>query len=148
MDKVYARWIPRVLKQEERDRRVRDSRAFIRRAEQEGDMFLQRIITTDETWLHNYDPETKEQPAVWIRSGSPPPMKARVTKSGGKTMLVMFADIRGMILMHAVPKGATVNAGYYSKVIEIKGFVYFPSILFWINKIMFCDCIWYKRSIL
>jgi len=76
------------------------------------------------------------------------PMKARVTKSGGKTMLIMFADIRGMILMHAVPKGATVNAGYYSKVIEIKGFVYFPSILFWINKIMFCDCVWYKRSIL
>jgi len=127
MDKVYARWIPRVLKQEERDRRVRDSRAFIPRAEREGDMFLQRIITTDETWLHNYDPETKEQSAVWKRSGSPPPMKARVpvTKKGGKTMFIMFADIRGMILMHAVPKGATVNAGYYSKVIKIKGFVYF-----------------------
>jgi len=49
MDKVYARRIPRVLKQDIRDRRVRDSRAFIRRAERKGDMFLQRIITTDET---------------------------------------------------------------------------------------------------
>ena len=93
-------------------------------------MFLQIIITTDETWLHNYDPETKEQSAVWKRSGSPPPMKARVTKSGEKTMFIMFADIRGMILMHVVPKGATVNARYYSKVIEIQGFVYFLSILF------------------
>jgi len=59
MDKNNARWIPRVLKQEERDRLVRDSRAFIRRAERDGDMFLQRIITTDETLPYNYDPETK-----------------------------------------------------------------------------------------
>jgi len=73
MDKVYARRILRVLKQEERDRRVRDSRACIRRAERGGDMSLQRIITTDETWLHNYDPETKEQFAVWKRSGLPSP---------------------------------------------------------------------------
>ncbi len=67
IEKVYARWITRVLKQEERDRRVRDPRAFIRRAEREGDMSLQRIITTDETWLYNYDPETKEQSAVWMQ---------------------------------------------------------------------------------
>ena len=79
-------------------------------------MFLQRIVTTDETWLWFHDPETKEQSAVWKRSDSPPPKKARVSKSGGKIMFIMFADIRGMILMHAVPKGATVNADYYSKV--------------------------------
>ena len=48
-------------------------------------------------------------------------MKARVTKSGGKTMFIMFADMQGMNLMHAVPKGATVNAGYYSKVIKLNG---------------------------
>jgi len=48
-------------------------------------------------------------------------MKARVTKSGGKTMFIMFADIQGMNLMHAVPKGATVNAGYYSKVLKFNG---------------------------
>jgi hypothetical protein len=113
---VHARWVPRLLKQEEKERRVRDSRAFIRRAEREGDLFLERIITTDETWLWLHDPETKAQSAVWKRSGSPPPKKARVSKSGGKTMFIMFADIRGMILMHAVPKGATVNAEYFSKV--------------------------------
>jgi len=54
-------------------------------------------------------------------------------KSGGKTKFIMFADIRGMILMLAFLKGATVNAGYYSK--EINGVVYFLSILFRIYKI-------------
>ena len=54
-----------------------------------------------------------------------PPMKARVTTKCRNTMVSMFADIRGMILLHAVPRGATVNAGYYSKIIKNKGFVYF-----------------------
>ena len=47
----------------------------------------------------------KGQSAVWNRSGSPPPEKARVTKSGGKHMFIMFCNRRGMILQHAVPKG-------------------------------------------
>ena len=42
--------------------------------------------------------------------------KARVTKSGGKHMFIMFCNMPGMILQHAVPKDTTVNAGYYSKV--------------------------------
>jgi len=108
--------VPRLLKDHEKERRVHDSRAFLRRFEREGDEFLSRIITTDETWLWFYDPETKQQSAVWKRTGSPPPKKARVSKCGGKYMFIMFADSRGMILQHAVPSNKTVNADYYSKV--------------------------------
>ena len=93
------------------------SRAFLRRYQREGDGFLDRIITTDETWMWLYDPETKDQSAVWTKCGSAPPEKARVSKSGGKYMFVMFADRNGMLLRHAVPNGTTVNAAYYSKVI-------------------------------
>ena len=108
--------MPRLLKDHEKERRVADSRAFLRRFEREGDEFMSRIITTDETWLWFYDPETKCQSAVWKTSGTPPPKKARVCKSGGKYMFIMFADIHGMILSHAVPRNSTVNAAYYSKV--------------------------------
>lgn len=31
----------------------------------EGDNFLDRIITTDRTWLHHFDPETKAMFSVW-----------------------------------------------------------------------------------
>ena len=39
--------------------------------EKEGDAFLNRIITTDKTWLFYYDPETKQQSSQWKSSDSP-----------------------------------------------------------------------------
>lgn len=116
MHKVSARWVPRLLSDDNKVRRVAASRKFLRRYDREGDEFLSRIVTTDETWLFMYDPETKEQSKQWKTPSSPPPKKARVTKSAGKQMYIFFADIQGMILQHAVPTGMTVNARYYSRV--------------------------------
>jgi len=104
------------MHEHEKARRAADYRAFQRRVNKEGDAFMSRIITTDETWLWFYDPETKSQSAVWNRTGSPPPKKARVSKCGGKYMFIMFADMHGMILQHAVPQNTTVNADYFCKV--------------------------------
>lgn len=42
--------------------------------------FLQRIVTTAETWLCHYDPKTKQQSSAWKRKLSPPPLKAKVLK--------------------------------------------------------------------
>ena len=44
-------WVPPLLKNHEMERRVMDSKTFLRRFEKEGDTFLNPIITTDETWL-------------------------------------------------------------------------------------------------
>jgi len=35
--------------------------------------FMSRLVTTDETWLYHYDPETKQQSMEWRHSGSPFP---------------------------------------------------------------------------
>jgi hypothetical protein len=81
-----------------------------------GEDFLSSIVTTDETWMYLYDPETKGQSRVWRELGTPPPVKARVSRLVGKQMYITFADMRGMILCHAIPPHTTVNAEYYSKV--------------------------------
>jgi len=117
MSKVSARWVPRLLKNGERERRLHCSREFVRHVEGEGLTFLDRIITTDETWLFHYDPESKQESSVWKTPGSPPPKKAQVQKSVGKHMFVFFMDRRGMLLQHRIPEGQTVTANYYSKVI-------------------------------
>jgi len=31
--------------------------------------FLRRFVTVDETWIHHYTPETKEQSKQWTKSG-------------------------------------------------------------------------------
>lgn len=120
MKKVSARWIPRLLTEEHREKRVSASKHFLHRYRREGEAFLDRIVTTDETWIYLFDPETKEQSRQWKTPGSPTPKKAKVTKTTGKQMYIFFADRKGMILQHAVPIGQTVNAAYYAKVRGLK----------------------------
>ena len=62
-----------------------DSKTFLRRFEKEGDAFPNLIITTDETWLFYYDPETKQHSRQWKSSDSSPPKKARMSRSKGNT---------------------------------------------------------------
>lgn len=116
MRRVSASWVPRLLTEEQMVSRVKESRKFLRCYNREGEQFLRNVITVDETWLFYYDPETKMQSSQWKRDKSPPPKKARVTKTIGKHMFIVFFDMQGIILSHAVPKGQTVNATYYSKV--------------------------------
>ena len=116
MKLICARWVPRLLTENDCQRRVSASQAFLKRWKAGGDNFLNRIITTDETWLYYYDPETKQRSSVWAVKGLAPPKKAHVCKSVGKHMCIMFMDRMGILLSHFVPHGQTDNSAYYSKV--------------------------------
>ena len=43
--------------------------------------FFKHVITDDETWTFEYDPDTKRQSSEWHTSNSPRPKKARMNKS-------------------------------------------------------------------
>ena len=105
-----------MLSECQKTQRVESCRRFVQRFEQEGEDFLSRIVTTDETWISLYEPESKEQSTMWKTPGSPSPKKFKVSRSTKKQMFIMFFDIQGVILSHAVPQGQTVTANYYSKV--------------------------------
>lgn len=120
MSKVSARWVPRLLRDTDKQRRVECSQAFLQRFDSDGEDFLNRIVTTDETWLHYYDPESKQQSSVWKTPNTPPPKKARAQRSCQKEMFIFFMDRQGVILQHRVRDGCTVNAEYYSKVSKNK----------------------------
>ena len=59
--KVAARWVPRHLTEEHKRNRQHICSSLLERYNREGDNFLNRIITGDETWVHHYEPETKRQ---------------------------------------------------------------------------------------
>ena len=61
MNRICARWVPRMLSEENMTNRTEASRQFLRKLSQSRIGFLDRIITIDETWFHYYDPETKQQ---------------------------------------------------------------------------------------
>ena len=74
-------------------------------------------MTGDETWVYHYDPETKQQSMQWIQQGEHPPVKARVVKSAGKTMLMLFWDAEGPVLVDFLPPKTTITDQYYAKVL-------------------------------
>ena len=63
--KVCARWVPRSLTTEHRRQRKAFCSELLERFGAEGEAFLSRIVTGDETWAHHYEPETKRQSMDW-----------------------------------------------------------------------------------
>ena len=59
--KVSCRWVPKMLTDDHKMQRLMASRASLRRYKKEGDAFLSRIVTTDETWVFHYEPESKRR---------------------------------------------------------------------------------------
>ncbi|VVC36390.1 Transposase, type 1 [Cinara cedri] len=78
---------------------------------------MENIITCDETWLFQYDVETKRQYMHWKTPATPRMKKARMFKSKFKAMLVVFFDINGIVMTEWVPEGQTVNQHYYLTVL-------------------------------
>ena len=87
MRKISAKMVPRILTHDQKQHRLHISSDLLRNAEMFG-----RVITVDETWCFQYDPETKRQSMQWKTQNSPRPKKARMSRSQVKTMLVCFFD--------------------------------------------------------
>ena len=73
--KVSARWAPRHLTAELKERRVDACQELLKRFEAEGDGFLGRIVTRYETWVHYHQPETKRASKEWRHTSSSKPTK-------------------------------------------------------------------------
>jgi len=58
---------PKGAHEKQRQRRVTISQELLERQ----DDILGRVITGDETWVYQYDPETKRQSAQWKTANSP-----------------------------------------------------------------------------
>ncbi|RUS85452.1 hypothetical protein EGW08_006785 [Elysia chlorotica] len=91
LNKVSARWVPRLLTADQKKERD-DCCKHLLRLEANDDLFFQKIVTMDETWIYQFDPEPKNASMQWKRPSSPPPKKAKVTQSSGKVMLSCFWD--------------------------------------------------------
>jgi len=59
--------VPKELNEEQKQRRVTIYQELLERQ----DDILGRVVTGDETWVYQYDPETKRLSAQWNTSNSP-----------------------------------------------------------------------------
>ena len=69
MRRIAAKFVPRLLNNDQQDHRAQmctELQKAVRHPK-----FLSRIITGDESWLYNYDLETKQQSSKWKTPSSP-----------------------------------------------------------------------------
>ena len=98
------KFIPRVLREDQKERRCHDSREMVKLINSDPAV-LDALVTCDGSWIHCYDPETKRLSSQWKHVGSPRPKKARQSKRTHKLLMISFFDSTGMIYMHWVPTG-------------------------------------------
>ena len=95
-----------------------DSEAILALFNRNPDEFLRRYITVDETWIHDYTPETKEQSKQWVFEGERVPKKAKTLKSSVKVMATVFWDARRIIYTDYLKKGQTITGAYYASLLH------------------------------
>ncbi|GFW25318.1 histone-lysine N-methyltransferase SETMAR [Trichonephila clavipes] len=111
--KLCALWVPRLLTEEHKLKRMACVLDFLDRYHKEGDKFLERIVTGDETWVSHITPESKRQSMEWRLTNSPVRVKAKRTISTRKVMATVFWDRHGVLLVEFMQQGTTINAAAY-----------------------------------
>ena len=114
MSKVSARWVPRMLADDQKQSRLDISRYLLSRYEDDPGDFIDRVVTQDETQVHHFEPELKMQSMQWKHPCSPPPKKFKRDSLAGKVMASVFWDSQGVIMIDYLEQGHMINGAYYA----------------------------------
>jgi len=111
--KLCACWVPKMLTDDHKTKRMGSTLKFLTRYAQEEDEFLNCVVTGDETWVFHYTPESKQQSLQWHHTHSPRRKKFKTSISVKKIMVSVLRDRKGILLVDFMPPGATVNSTAY-----------------------------------
>jgi histone-lysine N-methyltransferase SETMAR len=67
----------------------------------------------DESWIHRYTPESKQQSKQRTEAGCSAPKKTRSVPSAGKVMASVFWDAEGILFIDYLEKGKIITGEYY-----------------------------------
>jgi hypothetical protein len=94
------------------------SLVLLQHYEEYGEAFLSRIVTSDETWVFLYTPESKAKSITWKHPHSPVKKKFKTVQSSGKVMAAVFWDVHRILLVDFTPPGSTINAAVYQETLK------------------------------
>lgn len=117
MRKLSTKWVPKCLNADQKRYRVNVSKLILQQFQRSSKNILDRLVTVDETWLHYYDQDTRQQFMQWRHPGSPQANTFKMQKSAGKVMATFFWDKEGILLTDYLQKGQTLTADYYSNLL-------------------------------
>src|SRR5438128_7021522 len=110
MRKICKKWVPRLLTEEHRQKRVDISRQLLQILESG----FRNVITGDETWIHYYTTPNMEANKVWLTAEEDRPQIVRTALNSKKSMFCIFFSVEGVVAKIVVPKGVTVTGSFYA----------------------------------
>ncbi|GFV13250.1 histone-lysine N-methyltransferase SETMAR [Trichonephila clavipes] len=111
--KLCERWVPKMLTEEHKMKRLGFALDFHTRYTEASDEFLDHIVTDDETWVYHYTSESKQQSMQWRHSNSPKAKKCKNSISAETIMASVFCDTQSSPLLECMPLGTTIKAAAY-----------------------------------
>jgi histone-lysine N-methyltransferase SETMAR len=118
MKKLFARWVPRLLTADQKCTCMKISEQCLEHFNNNKTDFVHRFITMDETWIHHYTPEPKQQSKQWAEAGCSAPKKTRSVPSAGNVMSSVFWDAEGILFIDYLGNGKTIIGEYYSNFLD------------------------------
>jgi len=113
MTKVCVRWVPQMFDHKMKVCRCKASNENLKLIQLNWNLFIRRIVTGDETWLHDCDPETtKQQTMQWKHASSPNPLKFKMQASSGKIMCTVFWGAEDILPIDYMPHKVTITGAY------------------------------------
>ena len=119
---VAAKLVPRLLLKEQKEFCAEVAQDMLETANKDPD-FPKKVITGDESWVYDYDPETKVHSSQWKSPKSSRMKKAQQSQSNVKAMLLIFLINFFFYYYHEgvhqyTPPGQTITREYYIKVLQ------------------------------
>ena len=111
--KRYAFWVPRNLSEEQKLGRVDWCTHMLRKCDGGRSPLVWVNVTGDETWIYQYDLETKQQSEVWVFPDENPPVKFKRNRSASKQMIACFFAKFGHVATIPLEDRKTVTADWY-----------------------------------
>jgi hypothetical protein len=105
---LCAEMVPKNLNDDQESRRNEMSVEMLEGLETEQNS-LDRLITSDESWFFEYDPEIKRQSEEWHPPQFTRQRKDRMSKSKIKKMVIIFFCSRGVVLEESESPSVTVS---------------------------------------
>jgi len=108
--------VPHQLTETQKAARVDWCLEMMERFENGASRRVSDVVTGDESWIYQFDPETKQQSAKWVFPGGDLPLKVKQSRSVGKKMVATFFSKSGHIATIVLEDQRTVTAKWYTEV--------------------------------
>ena len=111
--KRCARWVPHALSDDQKRVRVEWCEEMLTKFHNGESKAVWEVVTGDETWVYQFDPQTKQQSAVWMFPDESTPIKYRRSRSTGKKMVASFFGKVGHVATIPLDEQRTVTSEWY-----------------------------------